>query len=654
MTKTYDIGIVIVSYNVRHFLSQCLQSIYNSQTKGLNIGIWVIDNASIDGSAEYVSSAFPHVHLIKNEQNVGFSAANNQGIKEMDTQYVLLLNPDTVIEENTLQKCYDFMESHEDSGALGVRMIDGSGKFLPESKRKVPDLWSSFCKLSYLSDIFPKSRWFSGYYLGHLSEFETHQIEVLCGAFMFIRNSVLDAVGLLDEEFFMYGEDIDLSYRILRDGWKIHYFPETSIIHYKGESTKKASLNYIKTFYGAMSIYVNKHYSSGNAQLFAKFINIAIFFRAVLSGMGRLFKGVFWPLFDFGVTYFSLTYIKNIWAQYYFNNEDYYDNSPISTLLIFYLTIWIIALWLGGHYDKSRSIIQSIQSVLMGTVVILIFYALLPAEMRTSRILIFMGAVMIILISWLSSKLNSYNPQAKKNEETPLHLGIVADKVQAQRLTNLWISSNECATQFSYIAPLGIENDAFYTNSFKNLPQVVEKLKIDEVIFSSDSVSMKDIIHTMTHIHKNIKYHISSSDSLVVLGSHDKNTKGEWLNLDMKYTLSSPVLKRIKRVFDFMTSLILIPLFPLLFILTGFKFHFLSNIMSVLLGEKTWIGYSGDLKDFGFLPKLPPAVISYPHTPKLIHFEKNYFKTKNTEYAQTYHLFRDVILLIKNIEKISD
>ena len=199
----YDIGIVIVSYNVRNFLAQCLDSIRKSVLEGIKIEIWVVDNASVDGSVALVKDKYPEVNIIDNNKNAGFSKANNQAIRQLRSQYTLLLNPDTVLEEGTLIKCYQFMQEHPKCGALGVRMIDGAGRFLPESKRKIPDLWNSFCKLSYLSAVFPESRWFSGYNLGYIPEHQTSRIDVLCGAFMFIRSEVLEKAGLLDERFFM-------------------------------------------------------------------------------------------------------------------------------------------------------------------------------------------------------------------------------------------------------------------------------------------------------------------------------------------------------------------------------------------------------------------------------------------------------------------
>ncbi len=653
-TQKHDIGIVIVNYNVRHFLTQCLHSVFQSQTNDLRIGVWVVDNASIDGSAEWIGKEFPQVYLIQNSENVGFSKANNQAIRQMDATYVLLLNPDTVLEEHTLQKCFEFMSQHKEAGALGVRMIDGSGRFLPESKRKIPDLWSSFCKLSYLSDLFPRSKWFSGYNLGHLHEMKTHEIEVLCGAFMLMRKEALDQVGLLDEAFFMYGEDIDLSYRIIQGGWKIFYYPETSIIHYKGESTKKSSINYIKTFYGAMSIYVNKHYSSGNAKIFAKVINVAIFIRALISGLGKIMNSLLRPFLDLVILFVIMYFLKDIWAEWYFQNQDYYEFSPISSLLILYSFVWIGTLWIGGHYDYDRKWLNTLQYSALGTIIILMIYALLPTEYRTSRALILIGALTTIIVAGLTSMVYHLLTAKKISDDEPVHIAIVAEKQHALRLSDSWKNVNKNASTFSYISPLHVDEDPFYTNSFYYLPKVVEKLKVDEIIFSADAVSMKDIIQVMTSLHTKVKYRISHSDSLILLGSHDKNTKGELLNLDMNYNLGAPALKRLKRVIDLVVSVLMLPFSPIIYVLTGLNHRFLTNIFNVVMGQKTWIGYSGAPQDFGFLPELPKAVISYTHTQKLLEFTPSYFKTQNIEYAQNYTLIKDISLILKNIHKVSD
>ncbi|MDD3892771.1 MAG: glycosyltransferase family 2 protein, partial [Bacteroidales bacterium] len=265
------LSVVIVNYNVKHFLEQCLISVFKS-LNSIDSEVFVVDNASADGSCQMVRQRFPQVKLIENTVNYGFSYANNQAIRLAEGEFVLLLNPDTVVEEDTFAKCIAFMNEHKKAGSMAVKMIDGKGKFLPESKRAMPSPIVSFYKIFGLSRLFPKSKTFARYHLGHLSPNSTHEIEILSGAFMFIRKEALDKVGLLDESFFMYGEDIDLSYRILKGGYKNYYYPGTTIIHYKGESTKKGSINYVLVFYKAMMIFARKHFTSKNASLYIMLI----------------------------------------------------------------------------------------------------------------------------------------------------------------------------------------------------------------------------------------------------------------------------------------------------------------------------------------------------------------------------------------------
>ena len=236
----------------------------------------MIDNNSSDGSEEFFCNKFPNVQFIWSEKNVGFSKANNLGLAEANGKYILFLNPDTLVAEDCFTKCIDFYKSHQNIGALGIRMIDGSGQFLKESKRGFPSLFPSLFKLFGLSALFPKSKIFARYYLGNLSQYENHDVDVLSGAFMLIEKEILNKIGGFDEDFFMYGEDIDLSYRIQNAGYKNYYFSESTIIHFKGESTKKGSLKYVQLFYGAMNLFLQKHNTSAKSNLYSFFIKIAI------------------------------------------------------------------------------------------------------------------------------------------------------------------------------------------------------------------------------------------------------------------------------------------------------------------------------------------------------------------------------------------
>ena len=281
------LSVVIVSYNVKYFTEQCLDSVLKA-SELVDTEVFVVDNSSSDDSLEYLRPLFPQVQFIANIDNVGFSCANNQAIREAKGEYVLLLNPDTVVGENTFTRTCDFMDSHPDAGALGVKMIDGHGRFLPESKRGFPSPWHSFSKMSGLARLFPHNKFFGGYHLLYLDEDQMNKVDVLAGAFMLLRKEALNKVGYLDERFFMYGEDIDLSYRIRKAGYENYYLPER-IIHYKGESTKK-DIRYVRNFYEAMLIFFNKHYPDSNG--FFKFmIRAAIvtygFFIAVLKSFRK-------------------------------------------------------------------------------------------------------------------------------------------------------------------------------------------------------------------------------------------------------------------------------------------------------------------------------------------------------------------------------
>ncbi len=281
-----QLSIIIVNYNVKFFLEQCLFSVQNACV-GLKAEIFVVDNASSDGSKEYLTPKFPKVHFKWNSQNAGFSKACNSVLKLVQGEYVLFLNPDTIVAEDSLKKCIDFMSKKESAGALGVRMLDGSGKYLKESKRGFPTPLASLYKMIGLAALFPRSALFAGYYAGNLSPKESHEVDVLAGAFMMLRKEAIDTTKGFDEEFFMYGEDIDLSFRVKEAGYTNHYFADTSIIHFKGESTQQKTSLYIKHFYDAMRLFVKKHYANKKALRF--FMNLAITIGKALASVKMAF-----------------------------------------------------------------------------------------------------------------------------------------------------------------------------------------------------------------------------------------------------------------------------------------------------------------------------------------------------------------------------
>ena len=650
-----DLGIVIVNYNVRYFLVQCLQSIFNSSLDAIKTEIWVVDNASVDGSAALIRTQYPHVHLIENIENKGFSVANNQAIRQMSSEFILLLNPDTILQEDTLAKCLGYMKQHHDTGAMGVRMIDGAGKFLPESKRQIPGLWNSFCKLFFLSDLFPKSRTFSGYNLGYLPENEINEVEVLCGAFMLIRSSVLEKNGLLDESFFMYGEDIDLSHRILRAGCKIIYFPETSIIHFKGESTKKSSINYIRSFYGAMSIYVSKHYNSGTSRKFSKLIQWAIGIRALLAGIGRIGKILSGQFFDFLVILAGLSLFKVVWATYYFHASDYYNDAPIQFFLLVCSFLWVFFLWFFGHYDKKSSIQSSLTGLIAGSVFLLSVYALLPEQLRSSRAIIVFGIFWTFLITWITKFITKTVTEKAGSIEERKNIAIVANKTNASQFERIIKNSFNDIDNIYYIAPDQVEDATFYNNSLANLNSIIHTLRISDVIFSSDDVSFKEIIRTMSQVGSKVRFKIGGGDhSLSIIGSDDKNEQGQLYNFDLPYKIGIEQNQRYKRVSDILVSILLVPFIPLLLVICGFKLNLLPNLFKTIFGKFTLVGYGGKQDDYIFLPSLKNGIIKYPMSQKVTQYSNNYFKNKNVEYAKSYSLLKDVHVIWSNLYKLGN
>ena len=283
------LSIIIVSYNVRYYLEQCLLSVEKA-TAGIDAEVIVFDNHSHDDSVAYLSSRFPKVSFIASNHNIGFAKANNRAIRQSLGEYVLLLNPDTVVGEHTLRDAVAFMDAHPDAGATGVRMLKSDGGDAMESRRGIPTPLTAFYKMSGLCSLMPKSRRFGKYYMSYLSRDEANPIEVISGAFMMLRRTTLDAVGLLDEDYFMYGEDIDLSYRILKGGWQNWYVPAT-LLHYKGESTQKTSFRYVHRFYNAMLIFFDKHFRQ-RYRLAALLIRIGVYCRGAIELVWQTFRRI--------------------------------------------------------------------------------------------------------------------------------------------------------------------------------------------------------------------------------------------------------------------------------------------------------------------------------------------------------------------------
>ena len=646
------LSIVIVNYNVEYFLEQCLYSVRRA-LQGIEGEVFVVDNNSVDGSLKMLAQKFPEVKVIANKENVGFSRANNQAIRISTGEYVLLLNPDTVVEDDTFSKCLDFMDSHPDAGGLGVKMVDGKGNFLPESKRGLPTPAAAFYKMFGLAKLFPHSKRFAHYYMGHLSNDETNECEILAGAYMLMRRETLDKVGLLDETFFMYGEDIDLSYRITQGGYKNYYFPETRIIHYKGESTKKTSVNYVFVFYRAMEIFAKKHFGKKWASSFSFLINMAIYFKAFLALVSQFFHKAAIPFLDAVLGYGGLATISYFWGHARIYEVGTYPPILFAAVLPVYILIWLICVYFSGGYDKPYNIGKSLFGVAMGSAVVLVLYALLPESMRFSRALIVFGmlwlAIEMALIRAIGILMGKESFQSRKTVKK--RFLVIGSPEETQRVESL-LDSTSIKPDFVGLVSSETQGEApeGFIGNMTQVPDIIQIYKITEVIFCSKDVSHQVIIDKMVDWHDfNVDYKIAPEDSLSIIGSNSINTRGDLYTVDIK-AIDTKSNRRNKRLFDVLVSFFSILFWLPLALVVKKPWRFLKDAVKVLFGRRTWVGYCPQADEAQKLPKIRNGIFNpASYLEEGTTNDVDFVNQLNLLYARDYTVWKDAEIFFKSL-----
>ena len=643
------LSVVIVNYNVAYFLEQCLRSVYRAMGE-IECEVFVVDNYSVDNSLRMVREKFPQVKLIANLENTGFSKANNQALEQTKGEYVLLLNPDTVVEEDTFSTCIAFMDAHPQAGACGVRLIDGKGNYLPESKRGLPTPEVAFYKIFGLSSLFPRSKRFGKYHLGFLSKDETNEIEVLSGAFMFMRKAALDKSGFLDEAFFMYGEDIDLSYRIRKAGYAIYYHPQTRIIHYRGESTKKSSLNYVFIFYQAMVIFARKHFSPGRAQLFSFLIHMAVWLRAGLSFAKRILSRIALPLADSLLFFAGMAFLKDYWAR---QSGIYYPYSFLWIAIPLYILAWLLGNWLQGAYEKPYRWSDAVKGVFYGTVLVLLVYALLPETLRYSRFLTLIGAAWAVFAA-VSLRFvfnlilyRSFFPD--RNERR--RVLIVGELAEANRIKAMLLQSGQKHAFIGMVFPHTKEAySSEFVGNLNRIKELVAVFSVDEVIFCGNDLSSGEIMDQMADIDMpSLEYKIAPPESLFIIGSNSIQTDSDYFVIGLN-SIQKPENRRKKRTFDLVLSVGLLVLFPLIFLVAN-PLQAFRNVLLCLVGKYSWVGYAGKENAAG-LPKIRKGILSPMDAFRFPVNEQEIIHQADVLYAKDYRLGSDIGIVVRAIRKI--
>ncbi len=544
------------------------------------------------------------------------------------------------------------MDNNTDAGGLGVKMIDGKGVFLPESKRGLPSPKVAFYKIFGLASLFPKSKVFGAYHLTYLDKTQIHEIDILSGAFMLMRKTALDKVGLLDENFFMYGEDIDLSYRIQQGGYKNVYFPETTIIHYKGESTKKSSVNYVFVFYNAMVIFAKKHFSEKHASTFSTIINLAIYFRAGLAIIKRLLSALFLPIVDFTVIVAGLFTAKEIYHQI---TNIPYEDSLVGLLFPVYGLIWLMVNFLSGGYDKPINLLHNLKGILIGSATVLIFYSLLDESIRFSRALTLIGcswaiaSTLLVRLTLHLLKISSYRLVGSNKKR----IGIIGTQTEVNRVKSLLSKFNMDFEACIPIQPSASKEkiDTFQLELSK-LPQGQKLFGLNEIIFCNKDISNGEIIRSMEKFStKNLEYKMAPIAEDYIVGSSSIDTSGDVYKMLENNSINSSENRRKKATFDVCMALFFL-IIPIWIGKTNTK-NTLQNLVQVLLQRKSLIGYNPTPKNT-LLPKIKPGIMAIKDTRPELNMTAQELLQQNINYAQNYTTKRDLNIVFSTLNALGN
>jgi len=596
-----DLSIIIVNYNVKEFLQNLIHSIKKA-VSGLEYEIIIVDNASDDGSVELLREKFPKIKLIINKENLGFGKANNIGLSIAKGDYFLLLNPDTLVAEDTFKKMISFFEDTPKAKLAGCKILNPDGTLQLACRRSFPGPWTSLCKVTGLSSLFPNSKLFARYNLTYLDENKTYEVDAISGSFMMMRKEVYLKVGGFDEQFFMYGEDLDLCYRIQQAGFKVYYVHDTQIIHYKGESTRRSNLDETKIFYDAMHLFVKKHLSS--SFIVEIILRFAIVFRKFFAFLGRRKLIIISIILDF--IFFDLAIIG---ANDIYSTFGHWKGFPSSSYPIIFTIpaiIHVMVASLTGVYKKDfLSVLRNFGAIFISFFIVssLTFFFKQFAYSRAAVIITFL-ILFIILAFWRIVLKLFFKVGVSTDEFTRKRALIVGLNSSAIQIAKKLKTKR---TDFhSVIGFIGYSNkeigqkieDFEVVGSIENVKKVIIDKKINEVIFSSDELSYNQMMSIVAGCHnENVEFKLIGSDLDFIVGKTTISLLDDIPLFEIKYNISSSVLKFAKLLFDYiLATTVLFFIYPFIYLLVKLKGkptefeEFILNVPLILKGQYSFVG----------------------------------------------------------------
>ena len=655
-----DISVIIVNYNVREFLNNALISLFKA-LEGYSSEIFVVDNASDDGSVELVQKKFPHVNLIINSSNVGFAKANNQALNRSTGKYLLLINPDTLVQEDTFEKLIAFFDAHTEAGMLGCKILNPDGTLQLPCRRSFPTPWTAFTKTFGLSALFPKSKLFARYNLTYLDPDDTYEVDAVSGSFMMINRKVFEKIGGLDEKFFMYGEDLDWCFRVQQAGWKVYYVPTTSIIHYKGESTKRSDIDELNVFYNAMRLFVRKHHTG--SPVFEWFIYSGIYFRRILANSARLVKPAAVAVLDMAIV------IGTILIGEYIRKNALFTFPLYAYPWTFIIPAFIVftSLLLYGVYSEFKlSVSRSFAAVFSAFTVIAAMVAFEKDFAFSRMIMLISGGLSLMFIpGWrLLLRLLGFGEKTSRTTLFGRRTLIVGAGQSGQEIVKKLRA--KVGGGYSVVGFIDVNRkrvgekiqDIEILGSMETIGKVIQDQHISEVIFSSDAVSYSTILDVIAkNRNRFVNFRLVPNNLEVIIGKPSIDQLDEIPFIEIDYNIGKLGNRFVKRCFDIHFSLFfLISIAPFVYFIRVFSRRpaggFVKAIMRlpfVLSGSMSIVGY--------FSPAQKNIFGGKPGVTGLIHIQnENALSIEEREqydlyYAKNQSLILDLEIIVKSLQK---